>query len=75
MRLGVLHIHPTWQVRFLGRDEAGSAKDLPGLLELRWVRKLLLTVTSDEDLIQYQSLRCRNVGSATPAMCHRQKKS
>jgi hypothetical protein len=48
--LGVLCAHAPWQVRLLGRDDASSAKDPPGLLELRRVRELLLAVLADEDL-------------------------
>ena len=37
-------------MRLRRRDDPGRAKDAPGLLELRRVRELLLTVLADEDL-------------------------
>jgi hypothetical protein len=48
--LGLLSALRPWQVRLRRRDDRGRAKDAPGLLELRRVRELLLTVLADEDL-------------------------
>jgi hypothetical protein len=50
MGLCVLGAYMAWQVHLLGRDNASSAKDLPGLLELRRVQELLLVVLANEDL-------------------------
>jgi hypothetical protein len=48
--LGVLRAYLTREVRLLTGNNAGGAKDAPGLLELRRVRELLLAVLPDEDL-------------------------
>ena len=37
-------------MRLRRRDDPSHAKDAPGLLELRRVRELLLTILADEDL-------------------------
>ena len=50
MHLGILRPYPLRQVRLLRQDEASSAKDPPGLLELYRVRELLLMIASDKDL-------------------------
>ena len=50
VRLSILRAYAPRQVRLFGRDDASSAKDAPGLLELRRVRELLLAVLANENL-------------------------
>jgi len=47
--LGVLRAYLTREVRLLAGNNAGGAKDAPGLLELCRVRELLLIVLPNED--------------------------
>ena len=48
--LGILRAYLMWEVYLLTSNNAGGAKDAPGLLELRRVRELLLAVLPNEDL-------------------------